>query len=86
MPDAAAFDTLAAAETMAEAGIEESHAKTIASSIRDGRAGLATRADLDNLEARMDARIAALRADIYRALWIQGAGIVAIMMALKAFG
>ena len=50
--------------------------------IFDARAGLSTREDLDKLEARMDARIAALRADIYRALWIQGAGIVATIAGL----
>ena len=54
--------------------------------IFDARAGLSTRKDLDTLEARMesrmDARIAALRADIYRALWVQGAGIVAGLAAV----
>lgn len=78
MPDAA-FDTLKAADALADAGIAEPRAKAIAGVVRDGRAGLATKADLDTA-------IATLRADIYRALWIQGAGIVAIMMALKAFG
>ena len=43
------------------------------------RAGLATKADLAALGAGM-------RADLYRALWIQGAGIVGIMIALKLFG
>lgn len=60
MPDAAAFDTLGAAETMTDAGIEEPHAKAIVGVVRDGRAGLATKADLDNLEARMESRIASL--------------------------
>lgn len=50
--------------------------------IFDARAGLSTGEDLDKLEARMDARIAALRADIYRALWVQGAGIVATIAGL----
>ena len=54
--------------------------------IFDARAGLSTKEDLDKLEARMesrmDARIAALRADIYRALWAQGAGIVAGLAAV----
>ena len=50
--------------------------------IFDARAGLATGEDLDTLEARMDARIAALRADIYRALWVQGAGIVAGLVVI----
>ncbi len=57
MPDAAAFDTLGAAETMTDAGIEEPHAKAIVGVVRDGRAGLATKADLDNLEARLETRI-----------------------------
>ena len=35
------------------------------------------------LEARMDALIAGLEARMYRALWIQGGAIVAIVTALK---
>ena len=66
-------------DALAEVGAVEPHAKAIAGVVRDGRAGLATKADLD-------AAVSALRSDIYRALWMQGAGIVAIMMALKAFG
>ena len=54
MPVAAAFDTLGAAETMTDAGIEEPHAKAI---VGVGRAGLATKADLDNLEARLETKI-----------------------------
>ena len=38
-------------------------------------AGVATKAD-----------IAPLKADLYRALWIQGAGLVAVMAALGLFG
>ena len=57
MPDAAAFDTLGAAETMTDAGIEEPHAKAIGGVVNDGRAGLATKADLDNLEARLGTKI-----------------------------
>ena len=34
MPDAAAFDTLGAAETMTDAGIEEPHAKIIVLHVR----------------------------------------------------
>ena len=50
------------------------------------RAGVATKADLDTGLAALDAKIAALRADLYRALWIQGAGLVAVMVALRLFG
>ena len=48
----------------------------------------ATKADLkaglDNLEMRIDARIAGLRADIYRVLWMQTGAFVAAMTALIA--
>ena len=70
------FDALAAAGKLRDAGFKGRHAESV---VRDGRAGLATKADLD-------AAISALRADIHRALWIQGAGIVTMMMALRAFG
>ena len=50
------------------------------------RAGVATKADLDTGLAALDAKIAALRADLYRALWIQGAGLVTVMAALRLFG
>ena len=95
MTDAAAFDTLAAAETMTDAGIEETHAKAIAGVVRDGRAGLATKSDIRRLEDRMAAKsdvaelkvaIAGLEARFHRALWIQGGAIVAILAAIRFFG
>ena len=64
MPDAAAFDTLAAAEAMTDAGIEEPHAKAIAGVVRDGRAGLATKSDIRRLEDKMATNTAELRAEI----------------------
>ena len=85
---APAFDTLAHARTLREAGVEGKQAEAHAEAARALRASLATKADLDSLEmrldARLDARIADLRADIYRALWVQGAGLVAVMTALIA--
>ena len=82
------FDTLAHARTLREAGVEDKQAEAHAEAARALRAGLATKADLDSLEmrldARLDARIADLRADLYRALWVQGAGLVAVMTALIA--
>ena len=95
MPDTAAFDTLAAAETMTDAGIEETHAKAIAGVVRDGHAGLATKSDIRRLEDRMAAKsdvaelkvaIAGLEARFHRALWIQGGAIIAILAAIKFFG
>ena len=61
MPDAAAFDTLAAAEAMTDAGIEEPHAKAIAGVVRDG---LATKSDIRRLEDKMATSTAELRAEI----------------------
>ena len=82
------FDTLAHARMLREAGVEDKQAEAHAEAARALRAGLATKADLDSLEmrldARLDARIADLRADLYRALWVQGAGLVAVMTALIA--
>ena len=43
------------------------------------RAGPATKADFDNLEAR-------LQATLYRALRIQGGAIIAILAAMRFFG
>ena len=96
------FDTLAHVRTLREAGVEGKQAEAHAEAARALRAGLATKADLDSLEMRLDARLdariadlradmadlradmASLRADIYRALWVQGAGLVAVMTALIA--
>ena len=83
-----AFDTLAHARTLREAGVERKQAEAHAEAARALRAGLATKADLDaglsGLRAELRADIADLRADIYRALWVQGAGLVAVMTALIA--
>ena len=89
------FDALACARKLREAGVEAKQAEAHAEAARTIRAGLATKADLDSLETRFDARlvalemrfdarIATLRADIYRALWVQGAGLIAVMTALIA--
>ena len=43
----------------------------------------ATKADLETHRAETKADIASLRADLYRALWIQGGAIVAILTALR---
>ena len=88
------FDTLAYARRLREAGVEAKQAEAHAEAARTVRSGLATKADLDNLETRLemrfDARIAALRADIYRALWVQtgafAAIVTAIVAAFKLFG
>ena len=93
------FDTLAHVRTLREAGVEQKQAEAHAEAGRAIRAGLATKADLnaglDSLETRLDARFEAriaslradmadLRADLYRALRVQGASLAAVMTALIA--
>ena len=41
------------------------------------------KSDFERFQATIGAEFAKFRADMYRALWIQGAGIVAIVAALK---
>ena len=88
-----AFNALAAARELEAAGIERRHADAIAAVTHRAAAAdreiQATKADI----AGLDARIAGLEARIYRALWIQGTGIVAIVggfiaiaAALRLFG
>ena len=73
---ASTFDTLAAADRLRDAGFDDGQARAIVEIHRDAETGLATKADLHTLRAE-------LRADLYRALWIQGAGIIAILTALR---
>ena len=58
----AGFDTLAATRDLEAAGIERRHAEAVVAVVRASRAGLATKADLDNLEARVNGRFAELEA------------------------
>ena len=60
----AGFDTLAATRALEAAGVERRHAEAVVAVVRASRAGLATKADLDNLEARMDGRFAELQAQM----------------------
>ena len=76
-----AFDTLAASKALRDAGFEDRQAEAVTGVVRHavgaGRDTLATKADLET-------GLAGLRADIYRALWAQGAGLIAVMTALIA--
>ena len=72
------FDTLDAMRRLENAGMERAQAEATVETIRDAQSELATKADLAALESRLLLAMAELRADLYRALWIQGAGIVAI--------
>lgn len=65
----ATFDTHQAVRRLEAAGIETEQAEAIVSEMRD-----AAGADRDELVTR---------GELYRALWIQGAGIVAILTTLR---
>lgn len=95
--DDIAFDALAASQELREAGVENRQAEAIAAAMRRAaiasRGGLATKADLDSglasIRSDLNSGLAGLRADIaaseariYRALWIQGAGVIAVMTGL----
>lgn len=74
------FDSLTAARDLEAAGFERRQAEALANAMRDvagaDRDEFATKADLTTA-------VAVLRADLYRALWIQGGAIVAILTALR---
>ena len=72
-----AFDTERAARRLTDAGMDERAANGVADVVHNATEGLATEASVTRLEAKLDTSIATLRADIYRALWLQGMGILA---------
>ena len=68
-----AFDTERAARRLTDAGLDERAANGVADVVGSATDGLATEAGL----AVMREDMLRLRADIYRALWLQGLGILA---------
>ena len=82
------FDTLDAMRRLEQAGMERAQAEATVETMREAQSELATKADLRTalaaLESRLLLALAELRADLYRALWIQGAGIVAIVCGFIA--
>ena len=86
----ATFDTLRAVRDLEAAGIDrkqaEAHAEALRQAATADRDELATKTDLDALEARMNARFEALEGRMYRMFWIQGGAIVAVITALKLLG
>ena len=79
---AADFDTLAATRDLEAAGIERRHAEAVIGVVRASRAELATKADLDTGLAGLRSDV---RADLYRALWIQTGAIVGVVVAIVKF-
>ena len=87
---AAAFDTLRAARDLEAAGFERRQAEAIATTINHSDEHTATKADIKALEAgikaleaRVDAKLEALEGRIYRALWMQGAALAALILATR---
>lgn len=74
------FDTLKLARRLESAGFSAKQAgdtaEALAESLRE-TSDLATRQDLVELKAD-------LKAELYRALWVQAAGIVGVMSAIDA--
>ena len=61
------FDVLAATRVLEAAGVERRHAEAVVTVVRASRAGLATKTDLDNLEARMNMRFVELEGRMFKA-------------------
>ena len=78
--NAVAFDTCTAAKHLRDAGFDERQAEAAVAMVRDavgaGREQPATKGDVDTAVAGLESRM-------YRALWIQGGAIVAILTALR---
>ena len=73
------FDTRKAVRNLKAVGFEEPQADAIVDTLGDAFSDtVATRLDIAGLETR----IADLKAEMFRALWIQGAGIVALTVGL----
>ena len=71
------FDTLRIAQILKEAGFDDTQSEAVVTAIRHSLTeNVATKGDVSNVEAALKSDIANLRADIYRALWLQAAGLV----------
>jgi hypothetical protein len=75
------FDTHEAIRKLRGHGHDEAQAEGIVEFVRDATSDLVT---ADHLDDRLEAHEARQRAELYRALWIQGAGIVTINAAVVA--
>lgn len=70
------FDTHAAVRELRSAGVEEPAAESIVGVVSDATSPLVTR---EALTMELAGLRAEFRSDMYRALWVQGASIVAIV-------
>jgi len=92
---AVTFDTLKFVETLQEAGVEDRVAKAISTAVRESReaTNVATKADLHEMELRMeakfecvDAKFGTLRAELNLIKWMMGFTLAAVLsMLFKSF-
>ena len=75
---ASTFDALGATRDLEAAGIERRQAEAIAEGMRRA-------AGADHAELATKADLAELRADLYRALWIQAAALIGTQLAIAGF-
>ena len=79
----AVFDTLKASRDLKAAGFDDTQAEAIVTTMAKAFDDtVATKADLHAVQSELKADIANLKAEVFRALWIQGAGIVALIVGL----
>ena len=64
--------------------MDESQAEAIVEIIGSSSTDLITKDDAALLESRIKADVLGVKADVFRALWIQGIGIVAIIGTIVA--
>ena len=76
------IDTHATIRQLEDAGMDSRQAEVVVAAISRSDAELATKSDLKAEIGTIRAEIADLKAEVFRALWIQGAGIVALIVGL----
>ncbi len=74
--------THATIRELEDAGMDSRQPEAVVASISRSDAELATKADLKAGITDLKAEIADLKAEVFRALWIQGAGLVGIQLAI----
>ena len=79
----AVFDTLKASRDLKAAGFDDTQAEAIVTTMAKAFDDtVATKANLHAVQSELKGDIANLKAEVFRALWIQGAGIVALIVGL----
>ena len=77
------FDTLSYARRLKAVGVDEAQAETHAEAVRDAiTQGVATKADLANLETRIEKRFSDLEVRLVRLVFAVAAGQAALIVAL----